>query len=161
MSRKKWRWDSPNHSGDFEMKGLFAKASRWFVGIGMCTVLAMALASPSVAQDKKITQTAGVDNTTMGAYRALAELSFQAFKKGDIAAAAELARILERTWDAAEGGNGDRALEKTNKDLFDQIDKQMDVFIKPVLHYATKAPDPAAVEAAYNDYLDKLKQADQ
>jgi hypothetical protein len=56
--------------------------------------------------------------------------SFQAFPKGDNATSAELARILERTWDAAEEGGGDRSLAKTNKDLFEQIDKAMDVFIK-------------------------------
>jgi hypothetical protein len=96
----------------------------------------------------------------MGAYRALAQMSFAAFQKGDNATAAELARVLERTWDAAEEGGGDRSLGKTNKDLFEQIDHAMDVFIKPVMHYAAKAPDPAAVQGAYNDFLEKLKQAD-
>ena len=47
---------------------------------------------------------------TMGAYRALAQLYFQAFQKGDILAAAELARNLERTWDGAEEGGGPRSL---------------------------------------------------
>jgi hypothetical protein len=56
---------------------------------------------------------------------ALAQLSFQAFQKGDNATAAELARILERTWDAAEEGGGDRTLANTNKDLFEQIDRAM------------------------------------
>jgi hypothetical protein len=78
-----------------------------------------------------------------GPYRALAQLSFQAFQKGDNATAAELAHILERTWDAAEEGGADRSLAKTNKDLFEQIDKAMDVFIKPVMHYSANAPDPA------------------
>ena len=145
------------------MKRLFTRGCGWLVRAGLCAVLAGVLVSAGAAQDssgKKITQTAGVDNTAMGAYRALAELSFQAFKKGDMATAAELARILERTWDGGEEGNGDHALEKANKDLFEQIDNAMDVYIKPIIHYPTKAPDPAAVEAAYKDYLDKLKQAD-
>jgi hypothetical protein len=146
------------------MKGLLGIGSGWLLRAGLCAVLAGALASAGTAQDspaKKVTQTASVDNTPMGAYRALAQLSFQAFQKGDMATAAELARILERTWDGGEEGNRDHALEKTNKDLFEQIDSAMDVFIKPIIHYPTKAPDPAAVEAAYKDYLDKLKQADQ
>jgi hypothetical protein len=129
--------------------------------ITACWVLAGALCSTSVAQDKKVTQTAGVDNTSMGAYRALAQLSFQAFKNGDNVTAAELARVLERTWDGAEGGGGDHSLGKTNKDAFDEIDKAMDVFIKPIIRYQAKAPDAAAVEAAYHDYLDKLKQGEQ
>ena len=113
-----------------------------------------------VAQEKKVTQTAGVDNTKMGPYRALAQLSFQAFKKGDNATAAELARILERTWDASEEGGSDTSLLKRNKDLFERLDKAMDVFIKPLINYATKTPDSAAVQAAYNDFLEKLKQGD-
>jgi hypothetical protein len=36
----------------------------------------------------------------------------------------------------------------------------MDVFIKPIMNSSKKAADPAAVQAAYNDFLEKLKQAD-
>jgi hypothetical protein len=111
-------------------------------------------------QNKPVTRTASVDNTKMGPYRALAQMTFQAFKKGDNATAAELARILERTWDAAEDGGGEKSLSKTNKDLFDQADKAMDVFIKPIINYAAKTPDPQLVEAAYNDFLSKLSQGD-
>jgi hypothetical protein len=130
------------------------------VGIGACLVLAMGVATSLVAQGNKVTQTAGVDNTKMGAYRALAQLSFKAFQKGEIASAAELARVLERTWDAAEEHGGDTSLIKRNKNLFEQIDKAMDVFIKPLINYATKTPDSAAVQVAYNDFLEKLKQGD-
>jgi hypothetical protein len=133
---------------------------RLFAGMAMCSALAMTIATPSVSQEKKVTQTTGVDNTKMGAYRALAQLSFQAFQKGDSATAAELARILERTWDAAEEGGGKRSLISLNKDLFEQIDKAMDGYIKPVMQYAAKAPDPAAVEGAYTEFLTKLKQGD-
>jgi hypothetical protein len=49
---------------------------------------------------------------------------------------------------------------KTNKDLFGQIDKAMDGFIKPVIRSTTDASDPAAVQVAYDDYLNKLKQGD-
>ena len=44
---------------------------------------------------------AGVDNTKMGPYRALAHLAYASFQKGDMATAAELAHILERVWDKA------------------------------------------------------------
>lgn len=135
--------------------------SRHYVVVCALVLIFGASAAISSAQDKDPTQAAGVDNTKMGPYRALAQLSFQAFQKGDNATTAELARILERTWDAAEEGGGDHSLAKTNKDRFEQIDKAMDVFIKPVMHYATKPPEPVAVQTAYNDFLDKLKQGDQ
>jgi hypothetical protein len=99
-------------------------------------------------EDKAPTQTAGVDNTKTGPYRALAQLSFQAFQKGENATVATLARVLERTWDMAEGGGGERSLGTTNPDQFKEIDEAMDVYIKPVMYYAPKAPDPAKVEAA-------------
>ncbi|SRR5260370_38918497 len=126
----------------------------------LCTYLLVAtmLAAPSLAQDKGPGQTAGVDNTKMGAYRALAELSFQAFRKGDNATAAELARILDRTWDRGEGQ--ERQAGKPNRDLYNQIDEAMDGFIDPLMNYAAKAPDASKVQSAYNDYLEKLKLAD-
>jgi hypothetical protein len=137
------------------MTQICRKGSHRLITIGLCMALAGIFSGSCLAQDKAPTQTAGVDNTKMGAYRALAQLSFQAFQKGDNAMAAELARILERTWDKGEGD-----LSKSNPDVWKQIDGSMDGFIKPVLHYAAKTPDPAAVQAAYNAYLEKLKLAD-
>ena len=137
---------------------------RLFLGIGLAVVLggacSVSLAAAQDKQSKPVTKSAGVDNTKMGPYRALAQLSYLAFKNGDNATAAELARVLERTWDAAEDGGGDKSLSKTNKELFDQADKAMDVFIKPIMNYAAKKPDPQLVEAAYNDFLSKLSQGD-
>jgi hypothetical protein len=127
------------------------------IGAGLTMASAATLSVPA---ERAATQVAGVDNSRMGAYRALAHLSFQAFKNGDAATAAELARILERTWDAAEEGGGPRSLEVTNKDSFEQIDEAMDTFIKPLIHYTTKVPDPLAVKRAYEDFLSKLKQGD-
>jgi hypothetical protein len=118
-----------------------------------------AAAKQANAQEKKSPQTAGVDDTKMGPYRALAQLSFTAIQKGDTATASKLARILERTWDKAEDYGGDTALSKTNHGLFDQIDKAMDQFINLVEH-AGATPDLNAIKAAYNAYLDKLKLAD-
>jgi hypothetical protein len=126
----------------------------------LCTYLLLAtmVAIPSWAQDKGPKQTAGVDNTKMGAYRALAQLSFQGFQKGDNATAAELARILERTWDRGEGQ--ERQVGKPSRDLYNQIDEAMDVFIEPLMNYTARPPDASKVQAAYNDYLEKLKLAD-
>jgi hypothetical protein len=112
------------------------------------------------AQEKKVPQTAGVDNTKMGAYRAIAQIAYVQFQKGDAAAAAQLAHSLERVWDKGEDYGGDTALKKTHPDLFEQIDKAMDDFVLPLMDYKTKPPDPARIKAAYNAYLEKLKLAD-
>jgi hypothetical protein len=74
--------------------------------------------------------------------------------------AAQLARILERTWDKAEDYGGDTARSKTNHALFEQIDKAMDQFINLLVEHATSAPDASKVKAAYNGYMEKLKLAD-
>lgn len=112
------------------------------------------------AQEKKVGQTNGVDNSKMGAYRALAQHIYGDFQKGDLAGAAEMGRVLERVWDKAEEYGGDTALAKTNRALFDEIDKAMDQFITPLMDAKGKTPDPAKVKAAFNYYMDKLKLAD-
>jgi hypothetical protein len=122
--------------------------------------LAVCCTLTSFAQDKRIPQNAGVDNTKMGPYRALAQLAYSASQKGDNSTAAMLAKILERTWDKAEDYGGDTALSKTNKNLFDQIDKAMDQFITTLTEHPSSAPDPAKLKAAYSAYIEKLKLAD-
>ena len=133
------------------------KHSRIFTGIVVCLILLAVATTTTRAHGQAASPTTPitVDNTKMGSYRALAELSFQAFQKGDNAMAAVLARILERTWDKGEGD-----LRKTSPDTWSQIDSSTDGFIKPVMAYASTAPDPTKVEAAYNTFLAKLKQAD-
>jgi hypothetical protein len=122
--------------------------------------LGAATISASRAQEKRVPQTAGVDNSKMGPYRALAQLAFVASQKGDNASAAAMARILERTWDKAEDYGGDTALSKTNHALFEQVDKAMDAFITLLVEHPNSAPDAAKVKAAYNAYVEKLKLAD-
>lgn len=116
--------------------------------------------SPACAQEKRVGQTNGVDNTKMGAYRALAQHIYADFQKGDVAAAAEMGRVLERVWDKAEDYGGDSALSKTNKHLFEEIDKAMDQFLTPLWEAKSKPPDAAKVKSAFNAYLEKLKLAD-
>ena len=114
----------------------------------------------SAAQERHFPQTAGVDDTKMGPYRALAQLAYAASQKGDNALAAKLARILERNWDKAEDYGGESALSKKNHVLYEQIDKAMDHFITPLVAHVSSAPDPSVVKAAYTAYLEKLKEAD-
>ena len=136
--------------------------------IRLHTVIAMviapffvcSIAAPMSAQEKHAPQTAGVDKTKMGPYRALAQLAYAASQKGDHASAATLAVILERTWDKAEDYGGDTALSKTNHALFEQVDKAMDQFISFFLEHPSSAPDATKLKIAYAQYLEKLKLAD-
>jgi hypothetical protein len=123
-------------------------------------VAALAAARPLPAQEKRVGRENGVDKTKMGAYRALAQHIYEDFQKGDIAAAAQMGRVLERLWDKAEEYGGDTALARTNRKLFDEIDKAMDQYLTPLWEAKSKPPDPAKVKAAFNTYLEKLKQAD-
>jgi hypothetical protein len=123
-------------------------------------LLAGAIARPICGQERRAPQTAGVDNTKMGPYRALAQLAYAASQKGDNAGAAMLAKILERTWDKAEDYGGDTALSKKNHALFEEIDKAMDQFISLLLEHPTPAPDAGKLKSAYSFYLEKLKLGD-
>ena len=142
------------------MNNLSRKSRRTFFALLAGLLPLFCISISAYAQEKKVAQQNGVDNTKMGAYRALAQHIYAEFQRGDVPAAAELARVLERLWDKAEEYGGDTALAKTNRKLFDEIDKAMDQFIMPLTDAKGKPPDASKVKAAYNAYLDKLKQAD-
>ena len=89
------------------------------------------------------------DNMTP--YRKLATDTLQAFKAHDMATAKKKARELEVAWDTRE-----KALQKKSPDLWGQIDKAMDAFIKPL---QDKSPDPAKVQTAYDTFIAKLQLA--
>jgi hypothetical protein len=135
----------------------FNKMACWFLVAAFAAFSAAAVVTSGFAQEKR-PQTAGVDNTKMGPYRALAQVIYADFQKGDRNTAAQLAKVLERLWDKAEDYGGDTALSKTNPQAFEQIDKAMDEFIGPLM--APTAPDAPRVKAAYTDYLEKLRLAD-
>jgi hypothetical protein len=138
----------------------FQRTIRPLLALVFAFLIACAATAPASAQEKKVAQKNGVDISKMGAYRALAQHIYGDFQKGDLAAAAELSTVLERLWDKAEEYGGDTALAKTNRQLFDEIDKAMDQFITPFTESKGKSPDPARMKAAFNTYLDKLKLAD-
>ena len=141
-----------------------SRFARRFSGLFPVLFIALSFATASLSaaspQEKHASQVAGVDNTKMGAYRALAQVIYHDFQKGDLATAATLARVLERLWDKAEDYGGDAALSKTNHALFDEIDKAMDQFVSPLIESKTKAPDPAKVKTAFAVFLEKLSLAD-
>ena len=141
------------------MKYMARKQARVFLFLALGCVL-IAASGAAVAQEKRVGQANGVDNRKMGAYRALAQHIYSDFQKGDLVAAGEMSRVLERLWDKAEDYGGDTALSKTNRKLFDDIDKAMDQFISPLMDAKGKPPDAARVKAAFSSYLEKLKLAD-
>jgi len=128
--------------------------------IAFVLLVLLVFAGGAYSQEHKNPQTAGVDNTKTGPYRALAQLAYAASQKGDNSTAATLAKILERLWDKAEDYGGDTALSKTNRARFDEVDKAMDQFITLLLEHQNAAPDPAKLKAVYTNYLEKLKLAD-
>lgn len=141
------------------MKYIPRKKAQAFLFLALGFVL-VAASRTVVAQDKKVGQSNGVDNSKMGPYRALAQDIYGDFQKGDVAGAAAIGRVLERVWDKAEDYGGDTALSKTNRKVFDEIDKAMDEFLTPIWDAKGRTPDAAKVKAAYNAYLEKLKLAD-
>ena len=88
---------------------------------------------------------------SMTPYRKLATDTLQAFKAHDMSTAKKKARELEVAWD-----NGEKALKKKSPDLWGQIDKAMDAFIKPM---QDKSPDPAKAQEAYETFIAKLQLA--
>lgn len=126
----------------------------------LLTLALLLMSSAAFAQDRKVSQVNGVDNSKMGAYRALAQHIYGDLQKGDVPGAAEMGRVLERLWDKAEDYGGDTALSKTNHELFEEIDKAMDQFLAPIWEAKGKPPDLAKIKAAYNTYLEKLRLAD-
>jgi hypothetical protein len=124
--------------------------------VAMCAALAVAVPVSCEAEGKDFSKIAGVDNTSMGAYRALADLTFQAFQKGDAPTAAKLARILEMTWD-----KGENDLKRSNSNLWRDIDQAMDGFIAPVMNYAAQPANPVDIKTLYRTYLEALKKADR
>src|SRR5439155_20302503 len=88
----------------------------------------------------------------MSPYRKLAPDNVNAFKSHALVTGKKKARELEVACDPRE-----KALQKKSPDLWGQIDKAMDVFIKPVMQ--DKSPDPAKIQTAYDTFIAKLQLA--
>jgi hypothetical protein len=104
---------------------------------------------PAVDQSQPAAGTVAADDN-MTPYRKLAADTLKAFKAQDMPTAKKKARELEVAWDTRE-----KALQKESPDLWGQIDKAMDAFIKPL----DKSPDPAKVQTAYDTFIAKLQLA--
>jgi len=118
--------------------------------LGVCGTIPTSAQKPKPAADARpVAVDPAIDN--MAPYRKLATDTLEAFKAHDMPAAKQKARELEVAWD-----NKEKALKKKSPDLWGQIDKAMDDFIKPM---QGKSPDPAKVQAAYDAFIAKLQLA--
>ena len=120
-----------------------------FVTLTVCGAIASSAQEPKPAVDQSKSAAGAPDNMTP--YRTLAADVLTAFKAHDMPTAKKKARELEVAWDTSE-----KALRKKSPDLWGQIDKAMDAFIKPV---QDKSPDPAKVQTSYDTFIAKLQLA--
>ena len=129
-----------------------------WIGIAMSVTLALCGTIASSAQEPKPAEgqsapaagaVAADDNMTP--YRNLAADTLKAFKAQDLPTAKKKARELEVAWD-----NREKALQEKSPDLWGQIDKAMNAFIKPV---QGKSPDLAKVQTAYDTFIATLQLA--
>jgi hypothetical protein len=128
-----------------------------WIRIAMLLALSVCVTMPALAQelkpapDQSKPASAAAADDNMTPYRKLAADTLTAFKAHDMVTAKKKARELEVAWDAHE-----KALQKKSPDLWGQIDKAMDDFIKPL---QGKTPDAAKVQTAYDTFIAKLQLA--
>jgi hypothetical protein len=114
-----------------------------------CGTMASSAMASTPSADRLQSAATATDNMTP--YRNLAADTLKAFKAQDMTTAKKKAKELEKAWD-----NEQKDLKKKSVDVWTQIDKAMDDFIKPI---AGKAPDAAKVQAAYEAFVAKLQLA--
>jgi hypothetical protein len=120
-----------------------------WIRIATLVILTVCATIAPSAQEPKPAAAAADDNMTP--YRQLAADTLTAFKAHDMSTAKKKAKELEVAWDTRE-----KALQKKSPDLWGQIDKAMDAFIKPM---QDKSPDPAKVQTSYDMFIAKLQLA--
>ena len=122
------------------------------VTLTMCgTIVSSALEPKHAVDQPKPAAGAAAADDNMTPYRKLAADALQAFKAHDMPTAKKKARELEVAWDTHE-----KALQKKSPDVWGQIDKAMDGFIKPV---QDKSPDATKVQTGYDTFIAKLQLA--
>ena len=93
---------------------------------------------------------------SMRGYRKTADLTYQAFQKGDITSAQTLAGKLWADWRSGESQD----LMKSDHNSWLAITVSLRLFVMPMILYQPNRPDPAQEASAYREYLANLKQAD-
>jgi hypothetical protein len=123
------------------------------VTLTVCGTIASSAQEPKPAAQARPAAGAPATDDNMTPYRKPATDALQAFTAHDMPTAKKKARELEVAWDTRE-----KALQKKSPDLWEQIDKAMDAFIKPL---QDKSPDPAKLQTAYDAFIAKLQLAVQ
>jgi len=121
-----------------------------FVTLTFCGTIAASAQEPKPMNQSKPTTGAAADDN-MTPYRNMAADTLTAFKAHDTTTAKKKARELEVAWDSQQ-----KALQKKSPDVWGQIDKAMDAFIKPM---QGKSPDPDKIQTAYDAFIAKLQLA--
>lgn len=85
-------------------------------------------------------------------FRSLAQMAMDAVKKNDLAAASKFCQTLELEWD-----EGEQALRQSSPEVWNQIDQALDDFIHPIMRSGGVAPDAAALNTLYQNFLTKLR----
>ena len=117
--------------------------------LSVCGTIALS-AQEAVDQSHPAARAVAADDN-MTPYRELASDTLTAFKAQDMSTARKKARELEVAWDTRE-----KALQKKSPDVWGQIDKAMDAFIKPM---QDRSPDAAKIQTAYDTFIAKLQLA--
>jgi hypothetical protein len=124
------------------------------VGVGTYLVLVMAVATPCVAQEMKVTQAAaGPQTKTLSAaalgdlssYRAIAVDTLRIVEAGDLRAAKNRITELEAAWDNAED-----KLKPRNSDKWKAVDKAIDRALEEI---RASNPERAASTKALHDLI--------
>ena len=107
-----------------------------WIRIAMLVTLTVCGTIASSAREPKPAAGAAAADDNMTPYRKLAADTLKAFQAHDMPTAKKKARELEVAWDTRE-----KALQKKSPEVWGQIDKAMDAFIKPM---QGKSPDRRA-----------------
>lgn len=123
---------------------------KWSRACSLFGALALSLAAASGLHAEPAQPKIVLEASYAGPFKALAQLAFAAFTKGDLPSAELNARILEKCWDRCEVH-----LKKTDMAKWQTIDGAMDAFISPLISHDSTSPDD--VKKGYEAYLASLQ----
>jgi hypothetical protein len=128
---------------------MFMRLSRLASVFVVAAICSMASATP-LAPPESDASAAAADSMTP--YRTMAADILKAFKTGDLDTAKAKGRAIQKAWDSEQ-----KALKARSPETWKAADAAMDAFVKPIIKQTD--PDPAKVQAAYEDFIAKLDAA--
>lgn len=140
---------------------MLGKSTKWFV-VFVFLLMSLGLGSGSGIAQEKLPAVGGVDDSTMGPYRALAEMGYSAFQKGQFADATKILRVLEMVW------NRDEVKKEQTSIDYQQIHRSMLGLMMVIANRELAPPnEPISeegqkeAERAYRQYLEDLGKIDK